>query len=326
MGPLREAGGAARELAGLPAFPTAGDVVREYLRRHVGELLRHESFVRTGDAHAVHRMRVATRRLRSVLATYRPLLDRTRTDPVRAELRWLADALGGVRDNDVLEARLQEALAELPPDLVSDTVAARIDEEMAARRREARGKLLDALDDRRYVRLLDSLEELAGDPPRSGRAARPATTELSRLAARAVRRVQLSASAAAGAPGAVDVVAAVDGPGAAPGLSELLHVVRKDAKRARYAAEAAEPVAGKKATRLARRMRAVQDVLGEHHDSVVARTRLRDMAEAARQSGEDTFTFGVLHEAERVRGETALAAYPAAIRAALKARPRRWTS
>ena len=102
--------------------------------------------------------------------------------------------------------------------------------------------------------------------------------------------------------------------------------MRKDAKRARYAAEAAEPVAGKKATRLARRMRAVQDVLGEHHDSVVARARLRDIAAAARQAGEDTFTLGVMYEAERVRGETALAAYPAAIRAALKSRPRRWTS
>lgn len=35
-------------------------------------------------------MRVASRRLRSTFRSYRAVLDRTVTDPVSAELRWLA--------------------------------------------------------------------------------------------------------------------------------------------------------------------------------------------------------------------------------------------
>jgi CHAD domain-containing protein len=43
-------------------------------------------------------MRVATRRLRSALATYRQLFDAQRTEPVRQELAWLGTALGKPRD------------------------------------------------------------------------------------------------------------------------------------------------------------------------------------------------------------------------------------
>ncbi|MGH8893022.1 MAG: CHAD domain-containing protein, partial [Actinomycetes bacterium] len=87
---------------GSPATRCAGDVVVDYLRQQVGELLRHEPQVRADDAEAVHDMRVATRRMRTTLAVFRPLFDRARTDPVRDELSWLADALGAVRDLDVL--------------------------------------------------------------------------------------------------------------------------------------------------------------------------------------------------------------------------------
>jgi CHAD domain-containing protein len=42
---------------------------------------------------------------------------------------------------------------------------------------------------------------------------------------------------------------------------------------ARYAAEAVQPVSGKKARRFAKRMKAVQSVLGDHQDAVNARGR-----------------------------------------------------
>ncbi len=37
-------------------------------------------------------------------------------------------------------------------------------------------------------------------------------------------------------------------------------------------------------------------MLGDHHDSVVTRTVLRDLADQARSLGEDTFTYGVMYE------------------------------
>ena len=79
------------ELAG-PPLPepsrrgAAGLVVQQYLQTQLGEILGHDPGVRRGDDEPVHKMRVASRRTRSLLSTYRPLLDRSATDPLRAEL------------------------------------------------------------------------------------------------------------------------------------------------------------------------------------------------------------------------------------------------
>jgi CHAD domain-containing protein len=75
-----------------------------------------------------------------------------------------------------------------------------------------------------------------------------------------------------------------------------LHEARKAAKRARYAAEAAEPVHGKQARRFAKRMKAVQSVLGDHQDAVIARAVAREIGVQAHLAGENAFSFGLLNE------------------------------
>jgi CHAD domain-containing protein len=84
-------------------------------------------------------------------------------------------------------------------------------------------------------------------------------------------------------------------------------------------------VAGKLARRLADRMRSLQDVLGEHQDSVAAQALLLELAVAAHLSGEDGFTFGLLHAQERTRANNARRAYGPALRKASTTRTRRWT-
>ena len=79
--------------------------------------------MRRDEPDAVHKMRVGTRRLRSTLKTFRPLYDRDTTDRLRAELRWLAESLGHVRDAEVLAARLGRALDAEPDELVLGPVA-----------------------------------------------------------------------------------------------------------------------------------------------------------------------------------------------------------
>ena len=74
--------------------------------------------------------------------------------------------------------------------------------------------------------------------------------------------------------------------------------MRKAAKRARYVIEAAEPALGKKATNLRKRVKKVQSLLGDHHDTVVNRPVLRDLGGRAQLDGGNGFTFGVLHAAE----------------------------
>ena len=88
-----------------------GEVLRIQLQDQYTELLANEGGVRAGVGESVHRMRVATRRLRSLLATYRPWLTGNRSERLRAELRFLAEDLGRARDNDVLHARLDQEIA-----------------------------------------------------------------------------------------------------------------------------------------------------------------------------------------------------------------------
>ena len=77
-----------------------------------------------------------------------------------------------------------------------------------------------------------------------------------------------------------------------------IHEARKAAKRARYAAEAAAPALGGPARRQAAQAKELQQLLGDHHDSVVARAVLLDLTGQARAAGEDTFTYGLMHRGQ----------------------------
>ncbi len=85
--------------------------------------------------------------------------------------------------------------------------------------------------------------------------------------------------------------------GSAP-TDQQLHQIRIAAKRLRYAAEAAEPVVGKRARRVASAAERLQTQLGDHHDAVVAEAWLRDRAKGA--SSKVAFSAGVL-AAEQMR-------------------------
>ncbi|MDO5629825.1 MAG: CHAD domain-containing protein, partial [Mobilicoccus sp.] len=85
---------------------TAGDVVLSYLSQQIGVLQASEQRLRDDEPDAVHKARVATRRLRSTLRSYRALLHRGETDDLRAEVKWLTGVLGGPRDGEVMLERL----------------------------------------------------------------------------------------------------------------------------------------------------------------------------------------------------------------------------
>jgi CHAD domain-containing protein len=99
------------------------------------------------------------------------------------------------------------------------------------------------------------------------------------------------------------VVRALDPDADSPDAETALHEVRKSAKRLRYDAESAAPIFGKRATKLARAAEEIQEILGDHQDSVVTRALLRELAAGHR--GKSAFTFGRLHALEQAAGDDA---------------------
>ncbi len=277
-------------LTRLAGEATALDVIRSAIAGSTIKLMSNDPVVRLGeDPEGVHRARVAARRLRSDLRTFRPLLDRDWAGALRAELEWLGRLLGPVRDPEVLGARLRRQVEEMVGlELASAKV---LIDGLESGRLASRRRLLEGLRSRRYEELVVRLVRAAREPAaRSERAERPAVTTGSLM-----KRpwVKLSGSAKALGPGSSD---------------SALHATRIDTKRVRYGAEALVPVFGKRAARFASAAEALQEVLGEHQDAVVAMAWLADRGMEADDQAV-AFTAGRLAELETASRDRAREAW-----------------
>jgi CHAD domain-containing protein len=300
---LRPAGRTAkleRALSGwLPEAPnrpapttssSAGEVVLAYLRAHAETLTALDPMVRLDEHDAVHQMRVAARRLRSTLRSFRDVLAPAGTRELAAELHWLGGVLGAARDGEVLASHLEAGLRRAPVELRLGPVQARIQGHFASVRAAARTELLAALDSERYFSLLDDLDALLDAPPFTARASQSAAGVLPAAARRARRQMDRRMRRAwRAAPG--------------PARNEALHQARKSARRARYASEAMVPAIGGKARRFVKKMKRIQSALGEHQDSVIAREVARDVGIAAHLAGENAFSYGLLYEQDACDAE-----------------------
>ncbi|WP_426979272.1 CHAD domain-containing protein [Pseudarthrobacter sp. O4] len=268
---------------------TAGEALLSYLGQQLAELRRYAPGVRENQAESIHEMRVAARRIRSLLATTRKLFAAGDAEDVRSELRWLSGALGAARDPGVVQARLRELLASEPEELTSGQAAQRIDAELDAAAAAGHQGALEALGSERYDRLLLSLGTLLAADRLSQKASRPPQRTLRKFVARETARLAR---------------AVADLPPASQGRARdaELHEVRKAAKRLRYSAELAVTVggrrAGKRIRKAAKAARRIQTTLGLHHDSVVARTLLAELGLRSLPSGENGFSYGRLHARE----------------------------
>ena len=219
-------------------------------------------------------MRVAARRLRSDLRTFRPIVDRAWAQALSDELRWLGSALGEVRDADVQLVRLET----LAPDLLAELEP--VSRRLRARQSDARASLLEMLRTERYVTLLERLVDGLRNPILVAQAEDPSKKVLPKLLRRAWSRLEPQA-------------AGLDK--ASP--NEAYHAVRIRAKRVRYAGEAVAPALGSAAvSRLAEAAADMQDLLGEMHDDVVMADQV---AQQATDSGEPAFAYAAGRLVER---------------------------
>ncbi|RQR56476.1 CHAD domain-containing protein [Burkholderia sp. Bp9140] len=242
-------------------FALSGDIAAQWLGNESGVLDR-------DDPEFVHQMRVALRRLRTLVRFFPRFADDQWTDTFGVDLRWLASLLGTVRDWDVFSTE------SLPALIAADGGSVDWDGTLDAARAQAtaaRVELRQALHSARYARLtLGWLEWLStfALPPAAGDDDAPS---LRRHATRRVRRLfgHLYAS---------------------PSLTSLdtaaRHQVRIDAKRLRYALEFFASLASRRTrTETVKTLARVQSVLGEANDTMVALHHLEHLAAPAYQRG-----------------------------------------
>ena len=283
---------------------TAGEVVRAAVATAVIRLLQHEVGARLGDdPEDVHQARVATRRLRSDLRTFRSYVDKEWAGAVREELRWVGGVLGAVRDADVLLERLRAQVDRLPePDRRPGQDLLR---RLADEREAARADLLGALAGDRYAELVQELVLAARVPRLTAEAASPGRTALPEVVRRPWKHLDGAVSALGKAP-----------------TDAQLHEIRIRAKRARYAAEAVAPVVGKPARRLAAALAQVQSVLGDLQDGAVAEAWLRTRAAGA--DGTQALAAGQLIAVQHQEMDMARRRWRAAWKSASKKSLRSW--
>ena len=287
---LRRAGAAPRAVTAPVADDEspapAGDPIASRLRELLSTFGESALDLWLDAPDGVHDLRVTVRRLRSCLRTFRPVLDRAVSEPLRQELGWVAELLGQARDAEVLASRFARGLDALE---VEERLGPVRDDLVGTRRSAAgaaRVTVIEALDTDRFRALVDRLVALADGPPYRG-GARPGRRELRRCVRKEVRRVRRRVRGAEAQP-----------PG--PQRDAAFHEVRKAVKRVRYAAETLSPVAPEAAHRVARRFEEIQKVLGDRQDAAVARRALTEAgARAGVRSGHNGFTYGVLAEGER---------------------------
>jgi inorganic triphosphatase YgiF len=235
----------------LTSRATAAEAFQAVARHALGQISINAATLRAEpDPEPVHQLRVAARRLRSALSTFKPLVDDGGLSAVKGDLKWLAGSLDEARDLDVFTAGVADqarALKSPPPGLDALTTAL----EAARRRRWAKAARMAS--SARFRALM--IDVAAWVETGSWLAASP--TPAKAFAAHALQaRLQKVQK------GGKHLAAADDA---------ARHRLRIEAKKLRYAAEAFASLYGRKsAGRFISRVKDLQTTLGDLNDLAVA--------------------------------------------------------
>jgi CHAD domain-containing protein len=271
---------------------TAGEAISLAVRSTVERLVEQQALVQlAAGPEAVHQARVATRRLRSDLKTFSVLFEPEPIEHLREELGWLGGLLGQVRDADILLARLQPSLASHESMAEQREILDRLERQQA----KAQMELLTAMAEPRYSALIDSLARLASAPALSDVARAPADDFMAMIVGKTWRKLRSAVRQLDKNPD-----------------DDKLHAVRIEAKRCRYAAEAAAPAVGAVALRFAGAVANLQQALGDYNDAVVSAGWLTQAS--GHMEASTAFLAGALHEAQNGLARKAKKRWPAAWR------------
>ena len=227
-----------------------------FIRSGIEQTMANVPVVLAGeDIEGVHQARVGVRRMRSALSQFKSVLDPEILARAKADLSWLQSALGPARDLDVF---IDETLMPLTARFPDDGVVASVSDAATEARRQAYEQASAALQSSRYSETLIRLEgwlltleraEYAG-PSLKEFAARSLDKRLKRVMKDAGKRPSRLAE-------------------------EVLHPLRIDIKKLRYAAAFFRSLYGEKQTKpYIQRLGRLQDCLGGLNDALVQRSVL----------------------------------------------------
>lgn len=260
----------AKEIKGLDCAADALAWAAEVLHVRFAEIVNlRGAALNSDDIEGVHAMRVATRRLRSALRDFAPLMRRRPLKKIRKDLKRLADTLGAARDEDVRIAALEKLLAKAEDERIKDGIEKLI-EERRRRRAQAQLDLMETL----AVSSFENLQERF-------------TSALSAAAQpkKSAPSLTFSEAGRAAAAASLEEFCALSTALYAPFEIERLHRLRIAAKRLRYAIELFVACWGERIAPFAAGIAEMQSFLGEVHDADVW---IENLGKDLREKGDST--------------------------------------
>jgi CHAD domain-containing protein len=213
--------------------------------------------LRAAEERRVHESRVALRRIRSNLRTFRLLVDPTWGTSLRAEVAWYADRLGESRDLHVLrDLMIADGSGTLDEDDIDPILAI-----IAQATAEADARVAVCRAGERRSRLVEQMLLLWDEPPFTPKAGKPAGDILRPQLSRTWRDARGAARTAKKHP-----------------TDENLHKLRIRLKGLRYGCETLALIDGSPARKTAKAAKRLQGKLGDLHDASVSIGWLHELA------------------------------------------------
>jgi CHAD domain-containing protein len=227
----------------------------ESVLRWLNKLIDRIDGVASGeDPEDIHRMRVASRRLRTAMALFKDCLPKKKRKLWRKMIRRVTKDLGPARDLDVQIAFIENFRAEHADEELQSGLESLLDE-LRARRAELQPSVLSSMNELRahpalseMARVVEDLQQQAGEP--DGQACTEDTGR--RAGAKIMRRLR---ELLEHEPWVLE-----------PHAAENHHDMRIAAKRLRYAMELLNAVWGDRLDQPVRVVKGFQRVLGTVHD------------------------------------------------------------
>jgi CHAD domain-containing protein len=209
--------------------------------------------VRQGqDIEAIHRMRVASRRIRSALPLFENCYAQKYRLIWRKEIRQVTRALGEARDTDVQIERLHNCLNEVP-DIRFRPGIRRLILRLSQKRAGLQVKVVQALDELEKSQALVSLEKMTGSTYIERLPGEPFSSPLYLLAKQAILET-------------LQKFMSYEAYISIPEATAELHAMRIAAKQLRYTLEIFGPLYANELKSAISTVKSAQEMLGDIHD------------------------------------------------------------